>query len=198
MGTESVRNQRREALAPARGEVLEIGFGTGRNLPHYPQAVTSLTALDPADLLRRKRRRRIAEARMPVELVGLSAETLPFEGGRFDCVVSTWTLCTIPDAAAAVREIARVLKAGGEFIFLEHGRSDDAKLARRQDRFNPIQRKIACGCNMNRRIDTLIRQGGMDVKSLERYVMDGVPRVLGEMYRGIAAPAETPVRPEAQ
>jgi SAM-dependent methyltransferase len=132
---------------------------------------------------------------MPVERVGRGAETLPFENERFNCAVSTWTLCTIPDAVAAVREIARVLKAGGQFLFLEHGRSDDAKVARRQDRFNPIQRKIGCGCNMNRRIDAIIRRGGMEMVSLTRYVMDGAPRVLGEMYRGTAKPAGTSGRP---
>ena len=192
MGSGSAKKQREEALAPAYGDVLEIGFGTGRNLPHYPPAATSLTAIDPADLLPGKRDRRIAEAQMPVERVERGAETLPFENKRFDCAVSTWTLCTIPDAVAAVREIARVLKAGGPFLFLDHGRSDNAKVARRQDRFNPIQRKLGCGCNMNRRIDAIIRRGSMKVVSLARYVMDGAPRVLGEMYRGIAKPAGTP------
>ncbi len=132
---------------------------------------------------------------MPVERVERGAETLPFENQRFDCAVSTWTLCTIPDPVAAVREIARVLKTEGQFLFLEHGRSDDTKVARRQDRFNPVQRKIGCGCNMNRPIDALIRQGGMEVESLARYVMDGAPRILGEMYRGTARPAGTPGRP---
>ena len=119
-----------------------------------------MTAINPADLLPGKRDRRIAEAQMPVERVERGAEMLPFENERFDCAVSTWTLCTIPDAVAAVREIARVLKAGRPFLFLEHGRSDNAKVARRQDRFNPIQRKLGCSCNTNCRINAIIFGGG--------------------------------------
>src|SRR3989475_1147032 len=177
---------REQALASAQGHVLEIGFGTGLNLPHYPQAVTSLTALDPATLLPRKVARRISRGSLPVELVRLSAETLPFEDGRFDCAVSTWTLCTIPDPVAALREVRRVLKPGGTYVFLEHGRSDDAWVAKWQDFFNPVQRVIACGCNLNRPIDALIRQGGLKIERLDRFLLHCVPRIAGEMYRGLA------------
>lgn len=189
LGTRRFQEQRELALAPAHGQVLEIGFGTGLNLPHYPRAVTSLTALEPAVHLPQKVAKRISRGSLPVELVRLSAETLPFEDGRFDCVVSTWTLCTIPDAVAALREVRRVLKPGGMYLFLEHGRSDDARVAKWQDFFNPVQRVIACGCNLNRPIDTLVERAGLQIEKLDRYVPPGVPRIAGEMYRGVAIPA---------
>ena len=186
LGTRRFQEQREQALASAQGHVLEIGFGTGLNLPHYPQAVTSLTALDPATLLPKKVARRISRGSLPVKLVRLSAETLPFEDGRFDCAVSTWTLCTIPNPVAALREVRRVLKPSGTYVFLEHGRSDDAWVAKWQDFFNPIQRVIACGCNLNRPIDALISQGGLKIDRLDRFLLPGVPRIVGEMYRGLA------------
>ena len=189
LGTSRFQEQRELALAPAHGHVLEIGFGTGLNLPHYPHAVTSLTALEPATLLPKTVARRIWRRSLPVELVRLSAETLPFEDGCFDCAVSTWTLCTIPDPVAALREVRRVLKPGGTFVFLEHGRSDDARVAKWQDFFNPVQRVIGCGCNLNRPIDALVAQAGLRIEKLDRYVIPGVPRIAGEMYRGIAIPA---------
>jgi len=189
LGTRRFQEQRELALASAHGNVLEIGFGTGLNLPHYPHAVTSLTALDPATLLPKKVARRISRGSLPVELVRLSAETLPFEDGRFDSAVSTWTLCTIPDPVAALREVRRVLKPGGTYVFLEHGRSDDENVAKWQDFFNPIQRVIACGCNLNRPIDALISQGGLKIDRLDRFLLSGVPRIAGEMYRGVAISA---------
>ena len=189
LGTRRFQELREQALASAQGNVLEIGFGTGLNLPHYSQAVTSLTALDPATLLPRKVARRISRGSLPVELVRVSAETLPFEDGRFDCAVSTWTLCTIPNPVAALREVRRVLKPGGTYVFLEHGRSDDAWVAKWQDFFNPIERVIACGCNLNRPIDALISQGGLKIDRLDRFLLPGVPRIVGEMYRGVARPS---------
>ena len=189
LGTHKFQEQRQHALASVRGNVLEIGFGTGLNLLHYPKTVTCLTAVDPATLLRNTVAQRTAELSFPVELLHLSAETLPFEEGRFDSVVSTLTLCTIPDPVAALREVRRVLKPEGTFVFLEHGRSDDETIAKWQDRLNPIQRIIACGCNLNRPIGALIRQAGLRLDRLDRFQMPGIPRIAGEMYRGIAIPA---------
>jgi ubiquinone/menaquinone biosynthesis C-methylase UbiE len=179
---------RRQVLAPARGHVLEIGFGTGLNLPHYPRSVTWLTAVDPANFPNTLVEKQTRAGSIPVKLVRLSAETLPFESGQFDWAVSTWTLCTIPDPVSALREVRRVLKPGGQFIFLEHGRSDDPKVLAWQNRLNPLQRLIACGCNLNRSIDALIRQAGLTITQMERFQMAGVPRVAGAMYRGIATP----------
>jgi ubiquinone/menaquinone biosynthesis C-methylase UbiE len=186
MDSTRLQEQRELALESVHGTVLEIGFGTGLNLPHYPTSVTSLTALDPARLLPKKVARRIAAAAMPVTLVSCGAERLPFEDEQFDCVVSTWTLCTIPDAIAALREVRRVLKPGGRYVFLEHGRSRDPRVATWQDRLNPLQRIIGCGCNLNRPIDRLVELSGLRLDRLERYGMPGVPRLVGEMYRGQA------------
>jgi len=188
MGTQKFQDQRREALKTLYGEVLEIGFGTGLNLPHYPPTVAKVVALEPACLLPSTVDKRMVGAPIPVELVRASAERLPFEDHHFDCVVSTWTLCTIPDVAAALREIRRVLKPGGHYVFLEHGRSDSPRIAKWQDRLNPLQQRIGVGCNMNRAIDRLIAEAGLRLPHLDRFVMPGIPRLVGEMYRGTALP----------
>ena len=186
MSGDEFQQFRRLLLQNARGEVLEIGLGTGLNLPHYPGGVSCLHAVDPAPLLPNRVAQRSQSVAFPIQIKQVSAETLPFDDRTFDCVVSTWTLCTIPDALAALREVGRVLKPQGQFVFLEHGRSSDARVATWQDRLNPLQRIIACGCNLNRPIDALILQAGLNLHSLERYVMPGVPRIAGEMYRGVA------------
>jgi ubiquinone/menaquinone biosynthesis C-methylase UbiE len=181
-------SQLREALLqPACGEVLEIGFGTGLNLRHYPITITRLSVVDPAILLPAKVTRRMAAAPYPIQTVHVSAECLPFPDRRFDTVVSTWTLCTIPDPALSLREVGRVLKPGGRLLFLEHGRSSDPKIAAWQDRLNPLQNLIGCGCNLNRQIDRLITESGLKIAHLDRFSMQGVPKVAGEMYRGEAA-----------
>ncbi|HXG64477.1 MAG TPA: class I SAM-dependent methyltransferase [Blastocatellia bacterium] len=181
--------QRRIALAPAKGRTLEIGFGTGLNLAHYPEAVTHLTVIDSERMLPQKVADRIRRAPMPVEVMQLDASgRLPFEDASFDTVVSTWTLCSIADLPAALAQVRRVLKPDGQFIFLEHGRSDDPKVAKRQDLLNPLQRLIGAGCNMNRPIDRLIKEAGFEIVALDRFLLPDTPRMLGEMYRGIARP----------
>ncbi|TMA61690.1 MAG: class I SAM-dependent methyltransferase [Deltaproteobacteria bacterium] len=180
------QSERGKALQSVRGDVLEVGFGTGLNLRHYPPGVTRLTAIDVADMLQLRVARRIAAVPFPVERAQLSGDELPFPDGRFDCVVTTFTLCSIKDPVAALRQIRRVLKPEGTYVFLEHGRSDDERVARRQDFFNPLQRRVACGCNINRRIDALIREAGLEVRGLERYALGGIPRIMAEMYRGTA------------
>lgn len=177
-------------LKDIRGEVLEIGFGTGLNLPHYPQNISRLSLIDPSDLLPQRVGRRIAEAPFPVQVTHMTAETLPYPDRHFDSVVSTWALCTIPDPVKALHEIRRVLKGDGTFFFLEHGRSDNARLATWQDRLNPIQNIIGCGCNLNRRIDQLIAQSGLHILRLDRFQMHHVPRIAGEMYCGRTAPLD--------
>jgi len=185
--SEEVNRERRVTLAPLAGRVLEIGFGTGLNLRHYPETVTSLTILDPERMLVERVARRIAAAAMPVEKLYLDASgRLPFGDDTFDGVATTFTLCTIPDAAAALREMRRVLKPTGLMAFLEHGHSDDRRTARWQDWLNPVQKIIACGCHLNRRIDALITNAGFAIEKLERSVIPGLPRVLGTIYRGTA------------
>ena len=180
-------SQLREALLQlASGEVLEIGFGTGLNLRHYPTTITRLSIVDPATLLPAKVSRRMAAAPYPIQTTHVTAENLPFPDQQFETVVSTWTLCTIPDPVQALQEVARVLKPEGHFLFLEHGRSEDQKIAAWQDRLNPIQNVMGCGCHLNRQIDRLITQSGLSIAHLDRFSMQGVPRLAGEMYRGTA------------
>jgi ubiquinone/menaquinone biosynthesis C-methylase UbiE len=188
MRTPRFQEQRQQALAPVSGTVLEIGFGTGLNLSHYPSTVTWLTAIEPGYLLDQRVAARSANLTMPVEIFRYRAESLPWEDERFDWAVSTWTLCTIRDPLRALGEIRRVLKPGGKFVFLEHGRSDDPKVARWQTILNPFQRVFACGCNLNRRIDRLIEDGGFTVERLDRFVMEGLLRPGADMYRGVASP----------
>ena len=179
---------RADLLNSAHGDVLEIGLGTGLNLAWYPQRVLRLRAVDPAPLLPARVAKRSAAVSFPVEITRLSAEQLPYDSHSFDCAVSTWTLCTIPDPGRALQEVRRVLKPAGRFLFLEHGRSDDARTADWQDRLNPLQNVIGCGCNLNRRIDHLISQAGFNNVQRDRFVMEGVPRIGGELYCGVAAP----------
>ena len=184
-----VGKERRETIAPLAGRVLEVGFGTGLNLPYYPHAVTRLTAIDSERMLPKRVAQRIAEARMPVEQLQLDASgKLPFEDKMFDGVVTTFTLCSISDVASALTEIRRVLKPDGQYVFLEHGRSDDQRIAKWQELLNPVQRVVACGCNLNRAIDGLIRESRFEIVKLERYLMPEVPRIFGETYRGVAQP----------
>jgi ubiquinone/menaquinone biosynthesis C-methylase UbiE len=189
LGASEFGKYRSLALEPARGDTLEIGFGTGLNLLYYPEAVTGLTVIDSENMLERRVDKRIAACRIPTTKMQLDAQgRLPFDDNSFDTAVSTMTLCSIADTAAALGEIRRVLKPGGRFVFLEHGRSDDPVVARRQDRFNPIQRIIGVGCNMNRKIDALIKDAGFEITILDRFLLPKTPRALAEMYRGVASP----------
>jgi SAM-dependent methyltransferase len=122
---------------------------------------------------------------------------LPYDERSFDFVVSTWTLCTIPDPVQALREVGRVLKPDGRFLFLEHGLSDDPNVAAWQHRLNPIQNVVGCGCNLHRRIDRLIEQGGLRLLHVDRFEMEGIPRIGGTMYRGEAAAADQLLRTKA-
>ncbi|MEE2678842.1 MAG: class I SAM-dependent methyltransferase [Myxococcota bacterium] len=178
---------RPEALEAAEGEVLEVGFGTGRNLEHYGSGVRSLTAVDPMDASSvPKVGERIARAPFPLERCTLRADgELPFDAGRFDSIVTTWTLCSIPEVARALAEMRRVLKPGGRYVFIEHGRAPGDTTARWQDRLNPIWCRLSDGCNINRRIDRLVEAGGFELTSFERFRAKG-PGLLAHMYRGVA------------
>jgi ubiquinone/menaquinone biosynthesis C-methylase UbiE len=181
------RHLRAELLAQVHGEVLELGIGTGLNLPHYPKAVSWIHAVDPANLLPEIVKKRSTSQSFPIRIQHVTAESLPYDNQSFDFAVSTWTLCTIPDPVKALREVRRVLKPDGVFLFLEHGRSEDERVAAWQDRLNPIQNNIGCGCNLNRKIDQLIEHAGLKIVALDRFQMQSVPRLGGEMYKGGAA-----------
>lgn len=186
MAGEEFLRLRSELLASVHGEILELGIGTGLNLPHYPETVTGLHAVDPAQFLPKTVAARSACLSFPVHFERQTAEALPHADRRFDYVISTWTLCTIPNPVLALQEVGRVLKPGGKFLFMEHGRSDDQKIAAWQDRLNPIQNVIGCGCNLNRQIDRLITQSSLMITHLNRFSMQSVPRLAGEMYQGAA------------
>ena len=167
------------------GEVLEVGFGSGRNVPHYPASVTRVRAVDPALVGRKLAAPRVAASPVSIEYVGLEGERLPVEDQSVDHVLTTWTLCTIPDVDRAVTEIHRVLRPGGSLEFLEHGRAADTNVQKWQDRITPLQRRIAGGCHLNRAIDTLLTDAGLQIDRLDNYYIKG-PKVFGYMYEGTA------------
>ncbi len=176
---------RARVTADLEGEVLEVGFGSGRNVPHYPRAVTRVRAVDPAIVGRKLAAKRVAASPIPVEYVGLDGQTLPVESESIDHVLTTWTLCTIPDVRRALLEIRRVLRPGGALHFLEHGRSPDPRVSRWQDRITPINRRVAGGCHPNRPIDSLVADADLEVTRLDNYSVRG-PKALGYMYEGAA------------
>ena len=189
MNTKQTRSIRERVCADLKGEVLEIGFGTGHNLPYLPADVTRLLAVEPSGRSVELARERIAATPIEVEVVGLDGQRLPVEDESVDAVLCTWSLCTIPDGVAAVREARRVLRPGGRLHFIEHGAAPDAKVRRWQDRLNPIQNRIGGGCNLNRAIDSIIEAGGFSIANLDRYYNAGEPKAFGAMYEGVAVPS---------
>lgn len=182
-----VAKRRREVLAPAAGEILEIGFGTGLNLACYPETVRKITTVDPNPGVQRRAERRIEQTGIEVVCHALSGERLPFEDESFDCLVSTFTLCSIADAEQALREVYRVLKPGGRFLFLEHGHSPDPGVARWQRRLNWLQGLIADGCRLDRQIRELISsQPFTEVEMKEEYI-EKTPKTHGYAYQGVAS-----------
>ncbi len=176
---------RTRAAAGLEGEVLEVGFGSGLNLPYYPSTVTRVLAVDPATVGRKLAARRVAASPVPVEYVGLDGQALLLEPASVDHVLMTWTLCTIPDPARAISEIRRVLRPGGSLHFVEHGRSPDPRVARWQDRLTPLQRRVAGGCHLNRQIDQLTSADGLQLVHVDNYYVKG-PKPFGYIFEGRA------------
>lgn len=184
-GLPMVQDKRRQLVPQASGRVLEIGMGSGRNLPFYERSrLTQLVGVDPALQMHRLARRRSARAGIEVELVGLSAERLPLPDDSFDTVVCTYTLCSIPDPAAALHEVRRVLKPGGRFLFCEHGRSSEPGIARWQSRLQPVWQSLAGGCHLDRDVPALLREAGLKAQVEQGYLSG--PRVLAYHYWGQA------------
>src|SRR5258705_4626674 len=186
MDTKAIREQRTQALKDVTGTVLEVGFGSGLNLPYYPAAVTKVVGVDPAQTSARLARKRMSASPFPVEVIGLSAEKIPVADASFDSVVTTFTLCTIPDVANALREMRRALKPGGHLYFVEHGRADDPRVERWQERLNSMEQKVFGGCNLNRRISSLIEQAGFEIERVEHGYLKGARKFAGFLYRGVA------------
>jgi ubiquinone/menaquinone biosynthesis C-methylase UbiE len=176
---------RARVAASLDGDVLEVGFGSGLNVPHYPPGVTRVRAVDPATIGRKLAAKRVAASSVPVEYTDLDGQTLSLESASIDHVLTTWTLCSIPDVDRALREIRRVLRPGGSVHFVEHGLSPNRKVAGWQDRLTPIQRRVAGGCHLNRPIDQLVRGSGLELIQLENYYAKG-PRPFGYMFEGVA------------
>jgi ubiquinone/menaquinone biosynthesis C-methylase UbiE len=189
MDNKHLREVRGRVCAGLKGEVVEIGFGTGHNLPFLPPEVTSLRAVEPAGVGVRLAAKRIAASPVPVEVVGLDGQHLLLPDASADAVLCTWSLCTIPDAVAAVAEMRRVLRPGGQLHFVEHGASPDEKVRRWQDRLNGIEQRMAGGCNLNRDIPAILEAGGLTVTSLDTYYGKGEPKPMGWLFEGRAAVA---------
>jgi len=179
-----LREERRQLLASAEGAVIELGAGTGLNVELYPEAVTGLVFTEPDQHMRRRLQRRVEALDRPAEVVDASAEALPFPDGTFDTAVVTLVLCSVPDQQAALSEIARVLKPNGRLLFLEHVRSTDTKIARRQDRIRPLYNLV--GCNPNRNTLAGIEASPFTVESVKHGEVPKAPKVERPLIAGIA------------
>lgn len=185
MRQEALLPFRRRVVSAAEGRVLEVGIGSGLNLPLYGPAVRTVIGLDPSEELLRMARERAAATPIPVELLEASARAVPLDVASIATVVTTWTLCTIPDANRALGELRRVLKPGGALLFVEHGRAPEPGVALWQERLDPLWRRIAGGCHLNRKIDDLISSSGFRVDTLANARLPG-PRTHTFLYEGRA------------
>ena len=188
-GSPLIDRQRRRVVPRARGRVLEVGFGSGLNLPHYDRSrVESVWALEPSEQMRALAAPRVAASGLDVRMLDLPGEALPLPDHSADTVVVTFTLCTIADAAAALRQIHRVLRPDGELLFCEHGAAPDAGVRRWQDRLNPLWGRLGGGCNLNREIQPMIRSAGFRFEEVHSAYLPKTPRFLGYVSRGVACP----------
>jgi ubiquinone/menaquinone biosynthesis C-methylase UbiE len=176
---------RREACAGLQGDVIELGFGSGLNLPYVPDGVAGIWAVEPSGTATRLAAKRIAAFTAPVQVIGTDGARLDCADQRFDAALSTMTLCTIPDVATALQELRRVLKPGAPFHFAEHGHAPDERIAHIQERFNPLQKRFAGGCHLNRDISALVTEAGFELEQLRNFYLKG-PKPWGYMYIGTA------------
>lgn len=182
-----IMKQREKVVPQAVGTVLEIGIGTGLNLPYYDaRRVDRLIGLDPSEESWRLAGKRAAHLDFDVEFIGLSGEDIPLENDSVDTVLVTFALCTIPDPTAALRSMSRVLKSTGRLIFCEHGRAPDSDVLKWQDRINPLWRRVAGGCNLNRDIPRLLADGGFAIDRMEKMYLPKTPRIAGFNFWGTA------------
>jgi ubiquinone/menaquinone biosynthesis C-methylase UbiE len=178
---------RARVVPAAQGRVLEIGIGSGLNLPYYGAAVEQVIGLDPSPKLLAMAREAARRTSIPLELIENSAEAMPLYNRSVDTVVTTWTMCSIPDVQRALGEMRRILRPGGRLLFVEHGRSSDVRVRRWQDRLTPVWRRIGGGCHLNRAVSELIENGGFRIERLETGYMRG-PKPMTFMYEGSARP----------
>lgn len=178
----------RQTIIPrASGVVLEVGIGPGLNLAHYdPQKVIKVIGVDPEQGFVELAKERVKASPVPVEIIQAPGERIPLDNGTADTAVLTYTLCSVQDPAAVLREIRRVLKPGGRLLFLEHGRSEDANIAQWQDRLNPLWNVFSCGCQINRDTAQLLSEAGFRIEDADRFYLPGAPKILGFHCRGTA------------
>ncbi len=188
--TEPAQKQRQKVIPQAEGRVLEVGMGSGLNLPFYDRnRVDFIWGLEPSEGMRRKARKNLQATDLKVEWLDLPGEEIPLDDHSADTVVLVYTLCTIPDWARALEQMRRVLKPGGKLIFCEHGRAPDPGPQKWQERLNPIWKKMAGGCHLNRPIPALLEQGGFRITGMEAEYIEDIPRFAGYTYRGSAGKA---------
>jgi ubiquinone/menaquinone biosynthesis C-methylase UbiE len=187
MGNSELQPYRARLVSRAGGRVLEVGIGPGINLPLYSASVLEIVGLEPSPQLRAIAARAARQARVPVSLVAGSAEQMPVDDRSVDTVVTSWTLCSVTNAAGALREMRRVLKPDGQLLFVEHGQAPEESVRRWQDRLTPVWKRIGGGCHLNRPIRSLIENAGFAVAQIETGYMKG-PRWLTFMYEGRATP----------
>jgi ubiquinone/menaquinone biosynthesis C-methylase UbiE len=176
---------RRRVCEGLSGEVVEIGFGSGLNVPFYPDAVRCVAAVEPADEGWKLAQARVDASSIPIERSGLDGQRLPFADDSFDAALSTWTLCTIPDVVSALQEVRRVLKPGGTFHFVEHGLAPDENVRRWQHRLDPLQQRLFGGCHLTREIVDLVSEAGFDVSGVDQFYEKGAPKILGADSLGV-------------
>lgn len=188
-GMKQSRPLRARVCAGLHGEVVEIGFGTGHNVPFYPDAVERVAAVEPSALGWKLAQDRVSASRVPVERAGLDGQTLPFPDDSFDTALSTWTLCTIPDPVRALTEVCRVLRPGGTVHFLEHGLAPDEEVRRWQRRLEPLNKRMLGGCHLTRPIVDLFEAAGFSVVDVDVFYEEGAPKPMGADSLGLARAA---------